>query len=321
MQEHYLMRKGEAMQSENRSLTGRIFNIQHFCVDDGPGIRTTVFLKGCPLRCAWCHNPESYRAQTEILLRADRCSACGKCASVCPKGAHELNAEGHEYDRARCTACGTCVSQCLTGALERVGEDRTVSEVLAELCTDRVFYDTSGGGITLSGGEPTAQPAFSEALLAASKEEGLHTALETCGYCSVEIMERLIPLTDLFLLDWKITDEAEHKHYTGVSNRLVRENLALLCKNGAAVVLRCPLIPGVNMYKAHYDGIVALVQQYPGIQQIDLEPYHPMGLWKTRALGRTAEYTEQEFLSSNAAEEVRAYLAPHVSVPVLISGK
>jgi len=309
------------MQSESRSLTGRIFNIQHFCVDDGPGIRTTVFLKGCPLRCAWCHNPESYREQTEILLRADRCAVCGKCESVCPKGAHDLRTGEHRYDRTRCTACGTCVLQCPTGALEKAGKDCTVSEVLAELCTDCVFYETSGGGITLSGGEPTAQPAFVEMLLSACKEEGLHTALETCGYCSSEVMERLIPLTDLFLLDWKITDEAEHKRYTGVSNRQIRENLALLCERGAAVVLRCPLIPGVNMYKAHYDGIAALEQQYRNIQQIDLEPYHPMGLWKTRALGRVAEYTEQEFLPFAVAEEVRAYLAPRVSVPVFISGK
>ena len=309
------------MQSKNRSLTGRIFNIQHFCVDDGPGIRTTVFLKGCPLRCVWCHNPDGYREQTDILLRTDRCIGCGKCASICPNGAHVICANEHRYDRTNCTACGICTLQCPTGALEKIGENRTVSEVFGELCADCVFYDTSSGGITLSGGEPTAQPEFVEALLLECKGVGLHTAIETCGYCSAEIMERLIPLTDLFLFDWKITDEAEHKRYTGVSNRQIRENLAMLCNRGAAVVLRCPLIPGINMYKAHYNGIVALAQQYSGIQQIDLEPYHPMGLWKTRALGRVAEYTEQEFLPPALAEDVRTYLASRVSVPVLISGK
>ena len=308
--------------TQTEPIRGHIFNIQHFCVDDGPGIRTAVFFKGCPLRCAWCHNPESHEFAAEILYRADRCRACGACTARCERQAHQLLPDGtHRYDREACTQCGSCLESCRFHALERVGERRTVEEILAELLKDRIFYATSHGGVTLSGGEPTAQPDFAEALLAACKREGLHTCVETCGWCRSEIMQRLMPLTDLFLLDWKISDDALHRQYTGVSNRPILQNLALLQENHAQVILRCPLIPEINTNTAHYDAIIALVQDHPCIRQIDLEPYHPMGIGKTEALGKAALYSNEAFLDPAIAEDAKKHIQSRVRIPVKISGK
>ncbi len=303
-------------------LYGRILNIQHFCVDDGPGIRTTVFLKGCPLRCTWCHNPETHASNTELMYRHEKCRGCGACVAVCPVQAHSFGKEGeHTIDRTVCVRCGKCASACLYQALEAVGTSQTVEEVMADVLTDRIFYETSGGGITLSGGEPTAQPDFAEALFTAAKNEGLHTAMETCGWCKGETMLRLAPLVDLFLLDWKLTDDALHRQYTGVSNQPIVENLERLNTLGSRVILRCPLIPGINMTEDHYAGIVSLANRFDVIESIDLEPYHPMGIGKSLALGKQAAYENAEFLSDTAAEEARAFLAPRVSIPVRVSGK
>ena len=308
--------------TQENSITGRILNIQHFCVDDGPGIRTTVFLKGCPLRCVWCPNPESHEATDEILYRPDRCRACGACASLCEQGAHTITSDsGHLYDRARCTRCGNCIKGCHFNALETAGETKTVQDVLTEVLSDRIFYTTSHGGITVSGGEPTAQATFTEALLTACKREDLHTCMETCGWCGTEAMLRLIPLTDLFLLDWKISDDTLHRKYTGVSNRPILQNLTLLREHNARVILRCPLIPDINTDPAHYDGIAALANQYSNIEQIDLEPYHPMGIGKIEALGKTVAYTNNSFLDPAVAEEAKEYIMHRVSIPIKISGK
>lgn len=197
---------------------------------------------------------------------------------------------------------------------------RTVEEILAEVLTDRIFYATSQGGVTLSGGEPTAQPDFTEAILAACKREGLHTCMETCGWCKEDTLLRLIPLTDLFLLDWKISDEALHRQYTGVSNRTILQNLALLQEHRARVILRCPLIPGINTNTAHYDGIINLARQYSCIEQIDLEPYHPMGIGKAEALGKPAAYANHDFLDPAVTESAKAYIQSHVSTKVKING-
>ncbi len=301
-------------------LTGRILNIQHFCVDDGPGIRTTVFFKGCPLRCAWCHNPESQEAHAELILRADRCARCGACVSACPAGAHALTSEGHVLDRDKCVRCMLCVSVCRYDALETAGKDMTVSEVLADVLNDRIFYNTSHGGITLSGGEPTAQPCFAEALLAAAHEARIETAMETCAFCPTDTLLRLASHTDLFLIDWKLGNDDLHRQFTGSSNALIRENLARLCEIGARVVLRCPLIPDVNLTEEHYDSIVALANAHGNIEQIDLEGYHPMGVSKSEVLGKTAAYRNGAFLERHAVGAVQQSIAARVRIPVMISG-
>ena len=303
-------------------VSGRVLNIQHFCVDDGPGIRTTVFLKGCPLRCVWCHNPETHRMGDEVMFRTSRCIGCGRCVAVCENAAHRFDEEHrHIYDRSLCSLCGRCMNTCLTKAIESVGETMSVEAVMQELLTDQVFYQTSGGGITVSGGEPTAQPEFTFALLSACKENGLHTCIETCCYCDPKILEMLQPAVDLFLVDWKVTDEQKHREYTGVSNKRIEQNLALLSNLGAKVVLRCPLIPQINLEESHYDGIAAIANRYPNVTRIELEPYHPMGLEKLDALGKQAAYRNADFLAASDAEQAEKYIREKVSIPVLVSGK
>ena len=302
-------------------ITGRIFNIQHFCVDDGPGIRTTVFFKGCPLRCAWCHNPESLHSAPELQYHAHHCIGCGACVSVCPTGSHTLNAAGHALDRTACVACMRCADACRYEALEVTGREVTVKDILPELLCDRTFYETSGGGITLSGGEPTAQPQFAEVLLRACREAGLHTAMETSAYCAPDVLLRLCDCTDLFLVDWKCENDALHRQYTGVSNALIRENLARLCEIGARVILRCPLIPNVNLTREHFDGIAALANTYANIERIDLEPYHPMGVGKTAALGMTSGYANSTFMDTAEAVRVAEDLSARVNIPVIVSGR
>lgn len=310
------------MTASEAPITGRVLNVQHFCVDDGPGIRTTVFLKGCPLRCSWCHNPETHEAGNEILYRADRCRSCGICAALCTQGAHTVTAEsGHIFRRDACVRCGTCVETCRGGALELAGKSLTVEEILTEILSDRAFYTASHGGVTLSGGEPTAQPHFAEALLHACKQEGLHTCLESCLWCPPETVLRLLPHVDLFLIDFKLSDDTEHQAHTGVSNRPILDNLALLRERGADVVLRCPLIPDINTNTSHYDGIAALANAHPNVTRIDLEPYHPMGIGKSEALGKNAAYQNLEFLDPAVADRAKEYLERRVSVPVQISGK
>lgn len=271
-------------------IRGSVFNIQRFCVNDGPGIRTTVFFKGCPLRCAWCHNPESQHAAPELLYDVRRCLGCGRCVPVCPEGAHTLTEEGHGFDRTACRSCGACAAVCPGGALEMSGRTVTPDEVLDEVLRDKIFYETSGGGVTFSGGEPLAQPEFLLELLRLSKENGLHTAVETCGWCDAALLNAIAEQTDLFLFDYKLTDPALHEQYTGVSNRRILDNLALLNDRGAKVVLRCPVILGVNDTAAHFTAIGETAEHFAAVDHVELEPYHPLGLNKSRLLGRAAAY-------------------------------
>lgn len=306
------------MSTDHTSVKGNIFNIQHFSVDDGPGIRTTVFLKGCPLKCAWCHNPESRKSLPEYLYRADKCTGCGVCASVCKNGVHVFENGIHLANRDNCVLCGKCTFTCCSDALEIAGRTVSLAEIMEEVLADRIFYRRSGGGVTVSGGEPLAQAEFTSAILSACRSEGIHTCVETSGYGKSEDLLKIAKSTDIFLFDWKVSDCAEHEKYTGVSNQPILQNLALLSEHGADIILRCPMIPDVNMIRSHRDGIAALAETYPNIREIHLEPYHPMGIAKSAALGRIPEYSRAEFLSKSDLSSTAAYISSLTSAEVKI---
>ena len=223
-----------------------IFEIKRFAVHDGDGIRTTVFFKGCPLKCVWCHNPEGISAKPALAYYAHKCIGCGECANVCLQNAHKMADGGHILDRSLCTGCGFCAEACLGEALTLYGKKASVEDLLPLLLEDKEFYDNSGGGVTLSGGECLLQADFCAALLKALKEAGVRTAVDTCGFVSRAAFDKVIPYTDVFLYDIKAIDPAVHKRCTGVENGLILENLRYLDSLGKKIEIRIPFVPGYN---------------------------------------------------------------------------
>lgn len=286
------------------SKTARAINIQRMSVHDGDGLRTTVFLKGCPVRCIWCHNPESQKFENEVLFMEDRCVLCGACVKVCPNGCHEITDGKHVFHREKCDACLKCVEACPAKALTSASKEYTVEQVLEIVCRDKLFYGEDGG-LTISGGEPMSQIAFTEELCKQAKQAGLNVDVETCGYCPTEYFDRILPYVDEFLYDVKAIPE-KHKEFTGVESDLILENLKYICEKGATVVLRCPIIPGCNDTKEHYAFIQSLAKALPNIKRVDLEPYHAFGLGKYTQLGRDADYNNEKDLDKNEVEEAFA---------------
>jgi pyruvate formate lyase activating enzyme len=266
------------------TLTGTIFNIQKFSLHDGPGIRTTVFFKGCPLHCQWCHNPESQPTGQQVVFFPARCIACGACIETCPQGAITLSQAGALTDLELCDQCGDCVEDCYSQARELVGRQVSVVEVMAEIESDRPFYEESGGGATFSGGEPLMQPDFLLALLKACKTEEIHTTVDTCGFASWNVLERIQPYTDLFLFDLKIMDQAQHQEYTGASNEPILRNLRRLSESGQVIRLRLPIIPGINDQPEQIRQIGEFAAGLPHLDEVDILPYHNIAAEKYRRL-------------------------------------
>lgn len=267
-------------------LFGTVFDIRKYSIHDGPGIRTAVFLKGCPLRCTWCHNPESQAREPEMIVREGRCIRCGACAGACPEGAVQFIDGKPVTDWNRCKRCGTCVDACFADARERIGLQMSVADVLAEIVRDTAFYDESGGGVTLSGGEPLMQPEFAAALLRECKAREIHTALDTCGFASWAAVNQVRPYVDLFLYDLKQLDDARHREVTGAPVGPILENLRRLAEHGHAIRIRLPVIPGVNDDDASIHAIAAFAASLPGVQGLDLLPYHATAADKYARMNR-----------------------------------
>ncbi len=246
---------------------GLVFDIQRCSIHDGPGIRTTIFLKGC-------------------------CKQCGACSKVCPSGCHEFIDGRHCFERDECTQCGACVKSCLYNALERKGIYTDIDTIFEEVEKDRAYYDASNGGITLSGGEPMAQYEFTMAILAEAKKRNIHSCLETSGFAPQDMYKSLLPFTGMFLYDYKAGNSLEYKAFTGVTNELILSNLDFLYSNGCKLILRCPFVPGVNDSEDHIAGISALSKKYPDILGIEIMSYHNMGIAKTKRLGKNGFYSE-----------------------------
>lgn len=288
-------------------MTGRIFDIKRYSIHDGPGIRTTVFLKGCALGCQWCHNPESIDLGPDLMHWPSRCKRCHACVEACPLAALSTDPSGAVLiDRAKCDLCGRCAEACLYDAMQIVGREMTVDEVVAEVERDRVFFEQSGGGVTLSGGDPLVQAAFAEAVLAACRSRGLHTAIDTAGLASNGALERLARQADLVLFDLKVMDADTHKALTGVSNAAILDNLTRLVAAGSEVWIRIPVVPGVNDGDENIRRTIAFLRSLGKVRQVGLLPYHGGGLDKARRIGKDARFAKFESPSEERLAAIEA---------------
>jgi pyruvate formate lyase activating enzyme len=299
--------------------TGVIFDIKRFAVHDGPGIRTTVFFKGCPLRCVWCHNPESMKIQRQIVFFDNKCIGCGECYKRCKNGAVITTPEGRQYYRDKCTLCGTCVEYCYAEATVMQGKIASVDEVVDEVKKDIPFYENSGGGVTLSGGEPTMQPEFCIAILDACKKAKMHTALDTSGFVKTEILKEIMKYVDLVLYDIKHTDPQKHKEWIGVSNELILYNLRQTNSMEIPIEIRIPTIPDINDSEENLSEVAKLVNSLNSVERVRLLPYHRLGEGKYSRL--EMEYKLKGLESPNKArmEELVQILKSKITRDIPVS--
>lgn len=269
----------------DRAVKATVFDIQRFAVNDGPGVRTIVFFKGCPLHCLWCHNPESLSNEQELMYFATKCAGCRTCESVCKKGVHSFPGGIHKVDYGKCTKCGACLEICCYDALSILGKSYNIEEILDCVEIDRAYFKETGG-VTLSGGEPMYQGEAAISLAKALCGRNINVCMETCGFAKTELYEEIAPYIDTFLFDYKATPSEEYRRLTGVGSGLILKNLGVLDALGKKIVLRCPMIPGYNDTDAHLKRIAELEKEYPMIDHVELLPYHSMGEMKREQLGK-----------------------------------
>ena len=283
---------------------GMIFNIKRYGIHDGPGIRTTVFLKGCPLNCLWCHNPEGIAEEQEFMWWEGRCIGCGSCQSVCPKDCISFADDCLQLNQDQCDLCGVCVDACTSQALELVGKEMTVTQVLGEIERDMIFYDESGGGVTLSGGEPLMQPDFSHSILKSCKKLKIHTTVDTCGHAQFYTITKMCDYVDLVLYDIKVINNEKHEKLTGTTNELILENLKTLSRNRQKLIVRFPLIPGVNDHERDILEFGEFVSSLSTVTEVSLLPYHKAGVEKNKRLinSRTSSFMNRSISPEKLGE-------------------
>jgi pyruvate formate lyase activating enzyme len=288
--------------------TGIIFDIKRYAIHDGPGIRTTIFFKGCPLHCTWCHNPEGIKQEPELILRSSRCARdCQACIPVCPKDALTKKNVKIKIDKSKCDLCGKCCDICVYEALEMAGKKVSDTEVVNEVMKDSVFFEDSSGGVTFSGGEPTLQPEFLKALLKKFRKKSISTTLDTSGFAPYEIFESIQEDVGLFLYDLKVMDDDKHIKFTGVSNKLIKENLRRLCSHGNKVIARIPLIPGVNDDRKNMRETVDFLLSLGNIQRVNILPFHNSWCEKYKALNQEEPAVSFKPISDTRTQEIRSF--------------
>ena len=299
-----------------------VFNIQKFSTHDGDGVRTTIFFKGCPLKCRWCHNPESQRYEKELIFHHNKCVVCGKCVVKCPQQANSIVDGKLVFDRDKCTACGVCTDWCIKEAREIAGKEYTVDELVKEAKKDQIFYEQSGGGVTLSGGEVMAQNIdYIEQLCKRLHREGISVFIDTSGYTKYENLKRLIPITDVFLYDIKAIDSEEHKDYIGVDNALILENLVKISNDGAGIYARLPIIGKVNATDGYINSVIRFLEDnHVKVQQVNLLPYHDIGKGKYASLDRPYDEASMVKPDKELMEHFKAMFEEHGFTKVLIGG-